>query len=245
MLFENGILQSTERIQEDRLDANLRTTVMQRIRLEIVSGKAGPGVVLSVPALAKALGVSTTPVREALLELMRNGLLEPMKNRGFRVLPVSVDDLNDLASMRVHLEAKAITMLDLERFGNGAPLRELADDIADATRKGDIQTYVFKDRKFHKELISMAGSRYLTELVMHLRDNMRIYGLESAQGREQQERSVAEHYQLISLLSRGEKEAAVSLISNHILGWVPVVSSNAPGLIPGVGNGRENACVTP
>ncbi|WP_244193964.1 GntR family transcriptional regulator [Bordetella genomosp. 12] len=203
---------------------------MQRIRLEIVSGKAGPGVVLSVPALAKALGVSTTPVREALLELVRNGLLEPMKNRGFRVLPVSADDLNDLARMRVHLEALAVSSIQLERFGDGARLRELAQAIADAARQSDVQAYVTNDRTFHLELISLAGSRYLTEMIMYLRDNMRIYGLESEVGREQQLRSVDEHFELVALLSRGDKAGAADLISRHIRGWVSVVSTNAPVL---------------
>jgi len=226
--LDNGILHLVGGTLPERPDANLRTTVVQRIRLEIVSGKAGPGMVLSVPALAKALGVSTTPVREALLELVRNGLLEPMKNRGFRVLPVSADDLNDLARMRVHLEALAVSSIQLERFGDGTRLRGLAQAIADAARQGDVQCYVTNDRTFHYELISLAGSRYLTEMIMYLRDNMRIYGLESEVGRVQQRRSVDEHFELVDLLSRGERAGAAELISQHIRGWVSVVSSNAP-----------------
>lgn len=227
MLFENGVLaDNLGALPEERPDLNLRTTVMQRIRLEIVSGKAGPKTVLSVPTLAKALGVSTTPVREALLELVRSGLLEPIKNRGFRVLPVSVDDLNDLAEVRVHLESLAVAGIKGLRQEDHENLVRLANEIQEAYENGDIRGYVSADRTFHLELISLAGNRYLTEMIMFLRDNMRIYGLESEEGLDQQRRSVLQHFALIDLIQKGDMLGASKLISAHILGWVPVVSGS-------------------
>lgn len=211
----------------ERPDFSLRTTVMQRIRLEIVSGKAGPGVVFSVPTLAKALGVSTTPVREALLELVRNGLLEPMKNRGFRVLPVSADDLNHLAMVRVNLESLAVAAIPPGAMGDGSVFHGLARDIQSAYENKDIRGYVLADRTFHLALISLAGNRYLTEMIMYLRDNMRIYGLESEEGMAQQEKSISEHFELVELISQGDVSGASRLISTHILGWVPVVSKSS------------------
>ena len=68
------------------MDQNLREQVVQHVRAEIISGQSTPGTMYSVPGLVEDLGVSTTPVREALLELARNGLIEPVRNRGFKVL---------------------------------------------------------------------------------------------------------------------------------------------------------------
>jgi DNA-binding transcriptional regulator YhcF (GntR family) len=68
------------------MDNNLREKVLQQVRAEIISGQSGPGTMYSVPTLATCLGISTTPVREALLELSRGGLVEPMRNRGFKVV---------------------------------------------------------------------------------------------------------------------------------------------------------------
>lgn len=226
MFLEENWLAGSLAAMPERPDSNLRATVVQRIRLEIVSGKAGPGMVLSVPTLAKALGVSTTPVREALLELVRNGLLEPMRNRGFRVLPVSVDDLNDLAAVRVHLESLAMATIRFSQPEDSINMFRLAQDIQQACESGDVRGYVQADRTFHLELISLAGNRYLTEMIMQLRDNMRIYGLESEEGVEQQRRSVAEHFELLELLQAGNIKHASELISRHILGWVPVVSGS-------------------
>ena len=63
---------------------NLREKVVERLRAEIVSGQGVPGTIYSVPGLASELGISTTPIREALLELSRAGLVTAMRNRGFR-----------------------------------------------------------------------------------------------------------------------------------------------------------------
>jgi DNA-binding GntR family transcriptional regulator len=82
------------------MDHNLREKVLQQVRAEIISGQSGPGTMYSVPTLATSLGVSTTPVREALLELSRGGLVEPMRNRGFKVVEPTLTDLRNLFDMR-------------------------------------------------------------------------------------------------------------------------------------------------
>ena len=69
----------------------------------------------SVPNLAAALGVSTTPVREALLELARNGLIEPMRNRGFKVVAPTLSQLRNLFDMRELLEVYAVELVALKR----------------------------------------------------------------------------------------------------------------------------------
>src|SRR4051794_18879717 len=88
-------------------DGNLREQVLQQVRSEIISGESPPGAMYSVPSLASALGVSTTPVREALLELARNGLIMPMRNRGFKVVAPTLAQLRNLFDMRELLELNA------------------------------------------------------------------------------------------------------------------------------------------
>ncbi len=63
---------------------SLRDMVLRRVRADIVAGHSAPGTMYSVPTLAEELGVSTTPVREALLELSHQGLITPVRNRGFQ-----------------------------------------------------------------------------------------------------------------------------------------------------------------
>src|ERR1700684_2801725 len=108
-------------------DGNLRQHVLQQVRSEIISGHSPPGAMYSVPNLAAALGVSTTPVREALLELARNGLIEPMRNRGFKVVSPTLEELRELFEVRELLEVRAAELLALRRPEKLESLVRLAD----------------------------------------------------------------------------------------------------------------------
>jgi len=207
------------------LIANLRDMVVQRVRSEILSGRSAPGAVYTVPSLANDLGVSTTPVREALLELSRAGLVSPMRNRGFRVAGMSVDDLNNLFAVREVLERFAMVTLATRRLTDTADLRALADQIADAVRREDVRGYVQADRAFHQALVSRAGNPLLTEMIINLRDGMRLYGIESAAGRQRQVDSVVEHYRLIDLAATGDTEGIAALMSRHIMDWKQLFSA--------------------
>ena len=93
------------------MDQNFREQVLQQVRAEIISGQSMPGSMYSVPTLAASLGVSSTPVREALLELARSGLIEPMRNRGFKVVEPTLTELRNLFDLREVLELHAAAIV--------------------------------------------------------------------------------------------------------------------------------------
>lgn len=202
--------------------SNLREQVVQKVRSEIVSGRVPAGTVYSVPSLANELGISTTPVREALLELCRNGLLIPMRNRGFKVQAMTLEELDNLFSMRELLERFAMESLARQGLKNPAPARALADVVAKAVDEGNIQAYIAGDRAFHQELVSAVGNALQTKLIIQLRDDMRLFGVDSEEGRRRQYESVHEHYQMIDLAIRQDVDAMGALISRHILAWKPL-----------------------
>ncbi|HEY0182543.1 MAG TPA: GntR family transcriptional regulator [Rhodopila sp.] len=204
---------------------SLRDMVLQRVRGDIVSGHSGPGTMYSVPTLAEEMGVSTTPVREALLELSHNGLIAPVRNRGFRVEATSLDDLRNGFALRELLERFAMLRLAEQRLTDTDALRRLADDVAAAVKRKDGRGYIETDRAFHLALVSRANNPMLTRMVMELRDGMRLYGMESAAGRQRQVASVKEHYQLIDLAEAGDTDAIGNLISRHIKSWEPVFTA--------------------
>jgi DNA-binding GntR family transcriptional regulator len=205
--------------------ANLRDMVLRRVRADIVSGHAGPGTMYSVPTLAEEIGVSTTPVREALLELSRDGLITPVRNRGFRVEATTLEDLKSGFALRELLERFAMVSLAEKRLTNTEPLRKLADEIAAAVKRKDSSGYIEGDRAFHLELVSRANNPMLTKFVMELRDGMRLYGMDSPAGRQRQIVSVKEHYQLIDMASAGEIDSIARLITQHIRCWEPVFTA--------------------
>ena len=203
-------------------EENLRERVERQLRLEILAGTIGPGTVFSVPALARTLGISTTPVREALLQLSADGLLQPIRNRGFRVLDPTLDELRNLFEVRVQLETSAFVKVVQAGPSAAQGLIAWADEIARAVEDGDVSAYLAADRAFHEALLSRAGNPILTGIVMKLRDKMRLYGIRSVAGRTRQQESVAEHYRIVDLV-RGHVEAdASALMASHIMAWEPV-----------------------
>src|SRR5690242_1442091 len=83
---------------------SVRSQVLQALRGALVSGQMEPGQVYSAPALAARFGVSPTPVREAMLELAKEGLIDVVRNKGFRVRPLSDRELDEITEMRLLLE---------------------------------------------------------------------------------------------------------------------------------------------
>jgi DNA-binding GntR family transcriptional regulator len=204
---------------------SLRDRVLERVRSDIVSGRSGPGAMYSAPSLASELGVSTTPVREALLELSQSRLITPVRNRGFRVEAATLEDLKNGFALRELLERFAMVQLAETRITDIEPLRKLADEIATAVQREDSFGYIEGDRAFHLELVSRRSNPLLTKFIMELRDGMRLYGMDSSAGRQRQIASVKEHYQLIDMAVAGETDAISKLISHHIRTWEPIFTA--------------------
>jgi DNA-binding GntR family transcriptional regulator len=159
--------------------ASLREQVTRALEAALVAGELKPGEIYSAPALAERLGVSATPVREAMLDLVKDGFVEVVRNRGFRVVEMSDADLDEISQIRFLLEvpttvqvAGRITPAKLE------VLATMADAIEYGAATGDLIGYLDSDRRFHVELISTLQNPRLTDLVDRLRRQTRLFGLD-------------------------------------------------------------------
>lgn len=207
------------------MDANLREQVLGHVRAQIISGRNGPGAMYSVPALAAELGVSTTPVREALLELARAGLIEPLRNRGFKVVAPTLQNLRDLFDLRELLEVRAAELFASKPRKKKRLLDELtrlANEVGAAVEADDVDAYIEADRRFHGAFIAAAENALLTQTAMSLRDKMRLYGISTRAGLERQAASVAEHHSLIALADAGAIDEIGALMKRHIRTWEPI-----------------------
>jgi DNA-binding GntR family transcriptional regulator len=223
---------------------SLREQARDFIRGAIVSGQMKVEELYSAPRLAAELRVSVTPVREALLDLAREGLLEPVRNRGFRVVNLSAQELNDIYAIRLLLEVPSVA--EAARRGGSsrqiAELRELAEAAQRLAGESDLIAYLRADRKFHIALIDIVANQALSDLVASLRDRVRLYGLASAATRAHVAKSVEEHFSLLRLVEAGEPEKAARLMRQHLERsrdvWAKNVERTAPSpLIQLTGNG--------
>jgi DNA-binding GntR family transcriptional regulator len=201
---------------------NLREKVLEKLRGEIISGRGAAGTVYSVPGLASEMGMSTTPVREALLELSRVGLVTPLRNRGFRVEPTTLKDVEDVFSLRVLLERFALVTLANQGLSDTASLVALADAVGKAVERDNVADYIETDRRFHEALVSRVNNPRLTRMIMALRGDMRLYGIDTQEGRERQRASIAEHYQMIEYACAKDADRIGTLITQHIMEWKPL-----------------------
>ncbi|QKW23014.1 GntR family transcriptional regulator [Kitasatospora sp. NA04385] len=195
----------------------LRDQVAHALRAALISGELRPGVVYSAPTLAADFGVSATPVREAMLDLAREGLVEAVRNKGFRVTELSDRDLDEFTEIRALIEiptvgrvARTATAEQLEA------LRPQARAIVSAARKHDLIGYLEADRQFHLDLLALAGNARLVETVGDLRKRSRLYGLNRLDQQGELVTSAEEHLELLDVLLTGDAEAAQECMARHL-----------------------------
>ncbi|HTU30593.1 MAG TPA: GntR family transcriptional regulator [Solirubrobacteraceae bacterium] len=154
---------------------NLRTQAMRRIRAGIVYGEIAPGEVHSAPALAARLGVSITPVREALLELTYRGMVTQVRNRGFRIVEHSPADLDAALELRRLVEVPMLMRLAATFDpADARHLRSLVRDGVKAARAADYSAFLDLDRRFHLGLLALAGNPRVVDVVDQVLDQLRL-----------------------------------------------------------------------
>jgi DNA-binding GntR family transcriptional regulator len=196
---------------------NYRDQVAHALRAALVAGQLRPGELYSAPALAARFGVSATPVREAMLDLVREGLVETVSNKGFRVTAVTEEQLDEYTHIRSLIEIPTVTGLAHTADPAGlAALRPEAERIVAAAKDGDLIGYIEADRRFHLGLLAMAGNGHLVEVVGDLRKRSRLYGLTALAERGLLEASAQEHLELLDALLARDEPTVNAVMTRHL-----------------------------
>ena len=197
---------------------SLREEITVILRGAVMSGELAPGEVHSAPSLAERFGVSATPVREAMLDLVKEGLVEVVPNKGFRVVRLSAAELDELTEIRMLLEVP--TVRRLAEVGVPAAdldaLRPLAAAVEDAARRRDFIAHVTHDLDFHLGLLALAGNPRLVEIVRSLRQGSRLYGLRTLPEDGSTFASFHEHADLLERIAARDADGAEALMRRHI-----------------------------
>jgi DNA-binding GntR family transcriptional regulator len=196
---------------------DMRSRARDALLAGLTTGSLSTGVLYSVPMLAEQLEMSATPVREAMLELALDGLVEPVKNRGFRVRPISEKELDDICEARELLEVPAavaaVRHLTPEQIDR---LSELADEIHKSAVAEDMEGYLGADREFHLLLLAAGGNEVVVTLVDRLRNRTRLFNLQDLARLGQLTPSADEHLEMVELLRAGKAKQLGALMRRHI-----------------------------
>ncbi len=154
-------------------DVNLSRVekVYRTIRKNILSNQYPPGHQVLEPELAKQLGVSRTPVREALIRLEAEKLIELIPRRGMRVLPLVPKDYLQICQVITALEGKALQLLIVKKPGRDVlqPMEDAIKEMDLALQTNDLVSWGEADEKFHRILASLCGNTRLAGLLDTLR----------------------------------------------------------------------------
>jgi DNA-binding GntR family transcriptional regulator len=197
--------------------AQLRVQARDLIRSAIVTGEIKAREIFTVGALAHRMEVSATPVREALLDLANQGLVEVVPNRGFQLPELTEKDLDELFQLRLLLERGALLALagslrksDVERF------RKEAERTVRSAAAGDLREFLSADREFHLGLLRALENERLVDLVGKLRDQTRLYGLPALALAGALKSAAREHVEILEALESGQVDAVSELITKHL-----------------------------
>jgi len=200
--------------------ASLRLNVLSTLRSYILAGRLQPGDRLMENEIARQMGISRAPVREAIRQLEQEGLVESSPHRGTYVTSLPDDEIEQIYQARALLEgyaarraARRISVEDLQR------LRVLLQEMRQAVQEGDLVRLAEKDLAFHEEILRLSGSRTIMRVwaSMDAIIRNRTYSIMRRSARSDIIEYTAESHQpLLDALASGDEERAEQAVRQHI-----------------------------
>jgi DNA-binding GntR family transcriptional regulator len=196
---------------------SLAETVLHQLRESIVHGDLALGQPLSERQLADDLGVSKTPVREALAQLRGEGLVLIYPQRGAFVFTLSAREVHQICEFRSAVETAALR-LAIARGPDGfaAELEDIVRGMAAAQRQGDQRLYLSLDTRYHAAFFEHCGNSYLRDSYARYVGKIAALRTHLAGKPLHTKLSFREHRQMLETIRRGDADATIAVLDIHI-----------------------------
>src|SRR3990167_8327950 len=204
---------SSPNFQNGRLSSDLCEIIEERI----ATGDYPPGFRLDECKLAAEFGASRTPIREALIQLNSEGLVDMRPRRGVTVVEVPPQRLCEMFEVMAELEAMC-ARLAARRItpDEESVLRAAHEASRQANEQGDANTYFYLNEKFHQAIYKSSHNRFLNEQALQLQRRLRPYRRLQLHVRDRVRASFAEHQAIVDAICSGESEQAQQLLRLHV-----------------------------
>lgn len=189
------------------------------IRKALLNGDMRAGEIYSANRLAGQLGISNSPTREAMMGLVNKGLLELVRNRGFRVVELSENDKREVYELRLQVEVEAVRRVTAAGVSEEQAnlLRGLAEKTSELAHPESVGDYLEFDQRFHVTLVGLMGNRRWTEIVENLRDQSRVNGhYHFLSTDEHLDHAASEHLRIAQAVGDGKADLAAALMVQHL-----------------------------
>ena len=202
----------------------LRDVVFNTLRQAILRGELKPGERLMEIQLANKLGVSRTPIREAIRKLELEGLVLMIPRRGAEVAEITEKSLRDVLEVRGALEELAVKLACQKITDEQIQeLRTAEKEFEMALSSGDVTVYAEADVKFHDVIYRATDNQRLIQLLFNLREQMYRYRVEYLKREESHGNLLIEHRRIIETIANRDMDAAVDAVCQHIDNQVSAV----------------------
>ena len=195
----------------------LRDVVFNTLRHAILKGELEPGERLMEIALAQKLGVSRTPIREAIRKLELEGLVVMVPRKGAEVADITEKDLRDVLEVRTALEELSIELamknITQDEFEQ---LKSANETFAKNSEGDDLIKIAESDVAFHEIIYNATGNKRLIQIINNLREQMYRYRLEYIKDKSSHERLVQEHNRIIEAIQKDNVQDAKAAIKLHV-----------------------------
>jgi DNA-binding GntR family transcriptional regulator len=209
---------------------SLHAQTYQALRTSILSGQLVPGDRLIETQLAQQLQVSRTPIREAMRQLQREGLLAGDTNEGLRVTSISAEDVIHLYDCRIGLEQMSVagaceritstqlqtleqTILQAEALMQRSPA-----ELGSGLELDSVNTQLLElDYQFHQMIAESSGNKWLVELLNQVFDKMTLLRLQTTRKNPKVLELRVEHHQIFEAIAQRDREVAVKAVRSHLV----------------------------
>ncbi len=195
----------------------LRDMVFDVLMSAIMMGQLSPGERLLEVQLAEEMGVSRTPVREAIRRLELEGFVVMVPRKGAYVAGLSVNDIESVYEIRTALETLAVRLAAQRMEDEDYQyLEELSLEMRETWQGGNVENWVGLDAKFHEALYKFSRNERLVQLMSNVMEQISRYRIISLANMQVRHNSLAEHEMLIEALRNRDSEAAAAAVAKHI-----------------------------
>lgn len=188
-----------------------------QLKADILANRLPPGFQAPEPEFAVRLGMSRTPVREALLRLQSDGLVELIPRRGARVLPISVEDMGEIYQILTVLEPEAAADLAkrTDKTSTFEALNPAVCAMEQALADGDLEAWGEADARFHRQLLRCHDNQRMVDIITTLIEQSQRVRYLTLRLREPPHRSTEEHREILDHIMAGRAEEARASFRAH------------------------------
>jgi DNA-binding GntR family transcriptional regulator len=196
---------------------SLKEQAYDVLKTMILTGKLERGRLYNEMKWAQQLGVSRTPVREALLELSSEGMIDFLPNKGVMIREITTKQVKEVFEIRQIIEGyvtqaigKGLTASDVKK------LDSLIKRQKEQAGKNDNEAFIETDRDFHVFLASRMDNQRLESILQNLRDQIHLMGIYALMNRGRTEQVLAEHIEILTALKEGNAKKAQKAMIRHL-----------------------------